>query len=379
MTVTRLTTLLLCSACAALPASAADDGARFFGDARLLLGASQRDSRDGQSLPREEELRLRLRLGVESQLSDEWLGRVRLAGRYGTEQDDMRFWLKAWAPTPTGLELGDTTLDELYLHYRQPEGRWSARAGRFQTQFLLPGVAAKSLDRNDSPNTEITWTDGVHFTYGLDSAWRSHLVLQSNVSSGSGQVARPPLTFDDDSSKVTVFAAVEATEPLGPLTQRMFTVTWMPSTLATDGLAAPVRDDYLALTTKLFAEWPIGPMRAGLGAEYGYAPTTPSAAVFNPGAPGDVDGTAWQVSFNLWDFIPGHAIGYVHGRAEPGWLLSPDFRNSDRLFEIRYQWRFAKQWSMEARIRERQEIRVPADAEQVRVDQDIYVRVTTRF
>lgn len=379
MTVTRCVTLLLCSACAASPAIAADDGARFFGDARLLLAASQRDTRDGESLPREEELRLRLRLGLESQLSDEWLGRIRLAGRYGTEQDDMRFWLKAWTPTPTGLELGDTTIDELYLHYGHHDGRWSARAGRFQTQFLLPGVAAKSLDRNDSPNTEITWTDGLHFTYGLDSAWRSHLVLQSNVSSGSGQVARPPLTFDDDSSKVTVFAAFESTEPLGPLTQRMFTATWMPATLASDGLASPVRDDYLALTMKLFAEWPIGPMRAGVGAEYGYAPTTPAAAVFNPGTPGDVDGTAWQVSLNLWDFIPNHAVGFVQGRAEPGWLLSPDFRNSERLFEIRYQWRFAQKWSMEARIRERQEIRAPADRVQDRIDQDFYVRVTTRF
>jgi len=379
MKLVPLAALVLCSAAMVGPATAAIEETRFFGDARLLFSASERDSREGESLPREEELRLRVRLGAESRFSDAWVGRVRLAGRYGTEQDNMRFWLKAWAPTPTGLELGDTTLDELYVDYRRPGSNWSLRAGRFQGKFALPGVASKSLDRYNSPNTDINWTDGLHLTYGLDSPWRSHLVLQSNVSSGSGQVARPPLAFDDDSSHVTVFAALEAAEPVGPLTQRMLTMTWMPSTLATDGLAAPARDDYLALTVKLFAEWPIAEMRGGLGIEYGYAPKTPSGSLYNPNLGGEVDGTAWQFSLNLWDFAPGHSVGYVHGRVNAGWLLSPDFRNNEKLFEIRYQWRFSEKWSLEARLRQREEIKTAGDDARRRVDDDVYLRLTTRF
>ncbi|NGP54109.1 hypothetical protein [Thioalkalivibrio sp. XN8] len=379
MSCSRLTTLLLCATGALLPAAAAAADTRFVGDVRLELAASEQDTREGESLPREEELRARLRLGLESQLAEEWLGRIRLAGRYGTEQDRSRFWLKAWAPTPTGLELGDTTIDELYLHYHRPGSSWSLRAGRFQGEFVLDGVAAKSLDRYNSPETEISWTDGLHLTYGLDSAWRSHLVLQSNASSGSGQAARPPLAFDDDASQVTMFAALEAAEPLGPLTQRVFAVTWMPSTLAADGLAAPARDDYLALTAKLFAEWPIAGMRGGVGIEYGYAPTTPAGSLFNPAATGDANGEAWQATLSLWDFIPGHAIGYVHGRVDAGWLLSPDFGNGEKLYEIRYQWRVSSKWTMEAALRQRQEIKVPADAEQVGVVDDFYIRFTTRF
>ena len=380
MTPRRRISVALCIALAGAPACALAQELDFFGDARIAFVASERDTRESETLSREEDLRLRLRLGVESRLSEEWIARGRLAGRFSTEQDDSRFWLKAWAPTRTGLELGDATVDELYLDYAPADGDWSLRAGRFQGKFALKGIASKSFDRNDSPNTDITWTDGLHFTYGTRAAWRSHLVLQSNASSGSGQVARAPLTFDDDASRVTVFAALEAAEARGPLTQRLFTVTWMPSTLASDGLDAPARDDYLALAAKLFAEWPAGPaMRGGVGAEFGYAPNTPAESLFDPAERGDADGLAWQVSVNLWDFAPGHHIAFVHGKVGAGWLLSPDFRNNDRLMEIRYQWRISPRWSMEARIRQREEIEIPASANQARVDDDAYIRFTTRF
>lgn len=374
--------LALCIALVSAPAAAAAETGehKFFGDARIAFAASERETREKETLNREEDLRLRLRLGVETRLSEEWTMRGRLAGRYSTDQDNTRFWLKAWTPTRTGLEFGDATIDELYLDYAPVGGNWSLRAGRFQGKFALQGVASKSLDRNNSPNTDINWTDGVHLTYGTHGAWRSHLVLQSNASNGSGQVARVPLTFDDDGSRITTFLALEAAEPLGVVTQRLFTMTWMPSTLATNGLDAPARDDYLAFTAKLFAEWPMGPeMRGGLGAEFGYAPDTPSAALFDPAATGDADGTAWQVSVNLWDFAPGHNIAFVHGKVFAGWLLSPDFRNNDRLMEVRYQWRISSKWTMTARLRQRQEIDVPADTPQLRVDDDFYIRFTTRF
>jgi len=372
--------LALCGVLASGPAAAAEiDEFKFFGDARVAFAASERETREGEDLGRETDLRLRLRLGTETRLSEEWKLRGRLAGRYSTDQDGTRFWLKAWAPTRTGLEFGDATIDELYLDYVPVDGNWSLRAGRFQGKFALKGVASKSLDRNDSPNTDITWTDGLHFTYGTRAAWRSHLVLQSNASNGSGQVARAPLTFDDQGSRITMFAALEAAEPLGPLTQRLFTMTWMPATLASDGLDAPARDDYFAFTAKLFAERPVGPMRGGLGAEFGYAPETPAAALYNPAATGDADGLAWQFSVNLWDFAPGHDIAFVHGKASPGWLLSPDFRNNDRLFEVRYAWRISNKFTMTARLRQREEIKVPTDTPALRIDDDFYLRFTMRF
>jgi hypothetical protein len=351
-----------------------------FGDARIAFFANQREARDGTETTNEG-VRLRLRVGAQAQLSDAWLLRGRLAGRFSTDQDEMGFWLKAWAPTRTGLEDGDVTVDEFFLRYGPAGADWSLRVGRFQSKFELMGVASKALDRNDSPNMEVTWTDGLHWQYALTPQWRSHLIFQSNASSGSGQAARAPLAFDDSASRITTFAALEASKPLGPLKQRLFAVTWMPSTLATEGIDAERREDYLAFTAKLFAEWPIGTsgMRGGLGGEAGYAPNTPRESVVGAGTGGSADGWARTFSMNLLDFIPNHHIAFVFGRAGAGWLISPDFRNNDRLLEIRYQWRLSKTLSMEARLRRREEIDLPPGVDDPRIDDDFYLRLSARF
>lgn len=356
------------------------EAVRTFGDARIAFFANERDARD-RTETSDEGLRLRLRLGVQSQLSDAWLLRGRLAGRFATDQERTRFWLKAWMPTRTGVEDGDATLDELYLRFAPDESDWSLRIGRFQSKFELPGVASKSLDRNDSPNMEVTWTDGLHWQYALTPAWRSHLILQRNASSGTGQVARAPLTFDDSASRVTAFAALESTAPIGPVTQRVFGVTWMPSTLATDGLGGERREDYIALTARMFAEWPIGTdgMRGGLGGEAGYAPRTPVESVVNAGADSDAHGWAHTFSMNLFDFVAGHNIAFVYGRVDAGWLISPDFRNNDRLLEIRYQWRISPTLSVESRLRRREEVDLPDGVTRPRIDDDFYLRLSMRF
>lgn len=376
----RYSTAVLALALLAATGALRAEPVKSFGDARFAFYASEREARDG-TITNDEGLRLRLRVGAEKKLSDEWLLRGRLAGRFTTDQDRFRFWLKAWAPTRTGLEDGDSTLDELFLHYAPDGGDWSLRIGRFQSKFELMGVAAKSLDRNDSPNVDITWTDGLHWQYALTPKWRSHVVLQSNASNGTGQAARAPLSFDDDASTVTTFAALESTMPLGPLKQRVFAVTWMPSALATDGIDAARREDYITLTAKLFAEWPIGDsgMRGGLGGEAGYAPNTPRESVVNAGTGSSADGWARTFSMNMLDFMPNHNIAFVFGRAGAGWLISPDFRNNDRLLEIRYQWRLSKTLSMEARLRRREEISLPPGVDDPRIDDDFYLRFSAKF
>ena len=376
----RYSTAVLALALLAATGALRAEPVNTFGDARFAFYASEREARDG-TITNDEGLRLRLRIGAEKKLSDEWLLRGRLAGRFTTDQDRFRFWLKAWAPTRTGLEDGDATVDEFFLRYAPAGADWSLRVGRFQSKFELMGVASKAMDRNDSPNMEVTWTDGLHWQYALTPQWRSHLILQSNASSGTGQAARAPLAFDDGASRVTTFAALEASKPLGPLKQRLFAVTWMPSTLATDGIDAERREDYLAFTAKLFAEWPIGNsgMRGGLGGEAGYAPNTPRESVVGAGAGRSADGWARTFSMNMLDFMPNHDIAFVFGRAGAGWLISPDFRNNDRLLEIRYQWRLSKTLSMEARLRRREEIDLPPGVDDARIDDDFYLRFSAKF
>jgi len=352
----------------------------YSGDARGGVFSTERDARNGSESDLTD-VRLRLRFALERDLAPGWHFRARLAGRYGDEQDGSRVYLRGYAPTATGTELGDTTVDEFYVEYAPDGADWSLRAGRLQTKFELMGVAAKSLDRNDSPSTDVSWTDGLHWRYRGLPGWQGHVILQHNHRLGPGTTARPPLEFSEDGSRVAVFAGLEATEPSGPLVQRMVAVTWLPDALATFGEASGAREDYVAVTAKLAAAWPAGSgdRRWLFAGEIGHAPNTPRGSVVGTGASGSAGGTAWQASANLQDFAPGHHIGLVFGRADAGWLLSPDFRNNDRLAELRYQWKISSTLSMEARVRRREELDVPESALQPRVDRDVYARLTMKF
>lgn len=364
---------------AATPAPG-DDNIDFFGDARVLFFASEREARSGETTS-EDGLQARVRLGLQSTPTNEWLLRGRLAGRYSTEQDRTRMWLKSGSPSRTGLEEGDATLDELFMRYAPEGANWWLRAGRFQTQFALKDLMGKSLDRNDSPNVGINWTDGVHWRYAFSPDWQSHLIVQSNPSRGHGGTWRAPLDFDDDGSRVSLFTALESTARRGPIVQRVLGLTWLPDAMATDGVQQDRRNDYVALTARVAAEWPIGTggMRAVLGGELGYAPTTPADRVMNAGGGSAAGGDAGQFSVTLFDFAPHHDISAVYGWADAGWLISPDFRQNDDLLELRYRWRIDQTWSLESRVRRREERGLPDGVNRARIDDDFYFRVTARF
>ena len=375
----RAVVVALATALATPAALAEETDWRFSGDIRAGYFDSERKARnDTQSDSRA--LRGRLRLAAERDLGDHLHFRTRFAGRYGQHQTGHGFQLHGYATTSTGMDLGESTLDEFYLDYADKARPWSLRLGRFQTQFALQGVASKGLDRNDSPNIDITWTDGLHYRHQLPG-WRAHLVLEHNHREGPGSAVRTPLDFSEDASRVTVFAGLEATEPLGPVVQRMIGVTWMPAALASDGTAFSRREDYITLVGRVAASWRLS--EAGLrlvpGFEIGYAPNTPRATVTGSGNTGDAGGLAWQAALSLYDIAPGHNLGLVHARIDAGWLLSGDFRGNDALSEIRYQWRFTPQWSMEARYRLREEIDIPAGALRPREDRDFYIRISGRF
>ena len=359
-------------------ASAAEDGAwGFSGDVRLGWYDNRRRTRTAEKL-RNDEGRLRVRAAIDGDLGEGWSLRGRLAATAGTDTSPERFYLRFDAPTRSGAALGDATLDQLYL--RRQLGDWQVTLGRFSSGFDLLGVAGKALDRKPASNVSITWTDGIHFERRLNEGWRAHAVLQYQDRDGLGQSTQAPLDYSRGSSRVgTWFALVAA--PAGVFEQRSLSVTWMPDTLAARGVADPSRRDYLAVDGKLALAWPLGNngMRLLVGGELGYAPNRPRHDVLATGRTGRAGGWAWQISVNLYDIAPGHHLGLNHGRADAGWLLSPDHRANDRLSEVRYQWRFNPLWSMEARYRIREERQLPATAGRQRQDTDYYVRVTRRF
>ncbi|HEU4773674.1 MAG TPA: hypothetical protein VFS82_04040 [Lysobacter sp.] len=372
--------LLLALMAPAALAQDADSAWKFSGDLRGGYFASERTARDG-SQSDDDAFNARLRVALQRGFAGNWTFRTRAAGRFSSEQDGTDIYLRGYAPTNVGTEFGNVTLDEAYLGYSAPGDGMRVRIGRFQTGFAVPGVASKGLDRNDSPNIDVNWTDGVHLDLPVANDWRGHVIAQYRHRRGSGGVARSPLDFSDSDSRASLFLGLENNQRLGPVDHRMLSLTWMPSSLADQGTANASREDYLAIDARVAGTWPIRDdgLRLVAGAEVGYALNTPASAVLGTGQRGDSDGLAWQLQASLYDIAPGHHLGVAYGRAGAGWLISPDFRPNDALAEIRYQWRVNPKLSFEARIRERKEIEIPASARRARVDDDFYLRASIKF
>lgn len=104
---------------------------------------------------------------------------ARFAGRYSSDSNKLHFAAFNSIPAENGLRHGDSTLDELYAEYH-PNTAWQLRAGRFQSVALLKGVAEKSLDREDSSFTNITWTDGAQVRHNAINGWITTVIAQYN-------------------------------------------------------------------------------------------------------------------------------------------------------------------------------------------------------
>ena len=354
-------------------------GVDFIGDLRGGYYSAKRDDRDGSNEDNDQFIG-RMRGGLKWTSSEQLSGTARLAGRYSTRNNHPHFEFFDSIPDTDGLRSGDSTVDELFLTFT-PSSRWEVSAGRLQTAFELAGVAGGSLDRSDSPDVDITWTDGAHVRYRTQTGWNWHLILQRNASAGPTNVRLPPLTFEDSGSRVSYFAALESLEPYGPLVQRTLDINYLPSALRTGGGPRGRVADYLAFVGRLAAQWATGPGDAKLllGTELGYAPTTPDAATIGTETSGSAGGFAWQIQLSILDLFPGHSFAVQHGRADPGWLISPDFRNNEVLSELRYEWKIDARQTFTARVRRRDEMNILADAQRKRRDEDFFLRYSYIF
>lgn len=204
------TGLLATCAFADIPMSPEVD---LIGDLRGGYYSAKREDRDG-SKERDDRLIARIRGGLRWEPMQQLTATIRVAGRYATRNNQPHFEFFESIPDTDGLRPGDSTVDQLYLTY-VPSPQWKISVGRLQTAFELSGVAGGSLDRSDSPNTDITWTDGAHLRYRSQAGWNWHLILQRNAAEGPTNVRLFPLSFADSDSRLSYFAAVESLERFG--------------------------------------------------------------------------------------------------------------------------------------------------------------------
>ncbi len=358
-----------------LGASSSDD-VTVIGDVRGGLYGAHTENRDG-GVNEAQDVRARLRVGVQGAFSEQWRGTVRFAGHYSDEQTSTRFSLHEYNDSRA---FGQSTLDMANVEY-MPDQNWALTFGRMQTKFELEGVAKKSLDRNDSPSVDIDFTDGLQVVRKMDGGWRLYGIVQHNPEQGSTNVTRRPLDYTDSSTRQTLFIALQNKQAEGSFVQRGVDLTVIPGALLVTGAANGPREDYYGMVGRMALRWPEVDRgtRFLWGLEVGYAPNTPAQSALKLGGIERAPGIAWQTSFNLLDIQPNHSIGLVLGEADAGWLLSPDFRENERLAEIRYQWKISKDLSLESRVRERVELDKKTTATRRREDTDYYVRLTYKF
>ena len=365
---------------ASIEDSAGKLGLSVGGDLRATYAFEDRDRRDLSSVDADL-FGARWRLETGWVITDYLRAVGRVAGICTTDDCDPDFILQRDIPTSIGIGSGQITLDELFLHWFLLD-RFDLAVGRMQTKFVARGgVYAKSLDRNDSNNIRVTWTDGLHATFKATNAWTSNLIVQLNSSDGASNVRVEPLDFSDNDSKLSYFFALENTAPEAHLVQRGLDVSYLPKSLLKDGNATGRTEDYWGVVARGAARWPSRSegTRLRVSGEFGYAPTTQTRASEELAGSGDVDGWAWNVTASIMNFRPTHSIGINFARTSAGWLLSPQYGKNEQLFEIRYMWLRNQRLTLDIRARWREDLEQRVTAVRKQRSFDLYVRVTWGF
>jgi hypothetical protein len=355
-------------------------GLSFDGDLRIgdiFVG----DDIDNVRLGEAEAIRARWRIRSTWGITDRFRGVLRIAGLCSTSNCHPDFVVQPYIPTGASMKDGQITIDEFFLQSFRSE-RFNVAIGRMQAKFVARGgVFSKSLDQNDSNNLRINWTDGLHGTFKAKNGWESHMVLQYNSEDGPSTVRRNPLDFSDSGSRVSYLFGFESLQEKRRLVQRALDVNYFPSSLQINGQAGDRLEDYWAIVARLAGRWPVRSesWRFRLSGELGYAPNTQTLAASGITGMGDAGGLAWNVTASVMDFVPNHSVGINYAETEVGWLVSPQYNNNERLFEIRYVWRPAGRLTLDVRGRWRDRLRQRIIEDPDRDRFDFFIRFTWSF
>ena len=355
-------------------------GLSFDGDLRIgdiFAG----DNIDDLKVGKAEAIRARWRIRSTWGITERFRGVLRVAGLCSTSDCDPDFVVQPYIPTGVSMKDGQITIDEFFLQRFRSE-RYNVAIGRMQAKFVARGgVFSKSLDQNDSNNLRVNWTDGLHSTFKAKNGWESHMLLQYNSEDGPSTVRRDPLDFSDSGSRVSYLFGFENLQEKRRLVQRALDVNYFPSALLINGQADGRLEDYWAIVARLAGRWPVRSesWRFRFSGEFGYAPNTPTEAATGVTGMGDADGLAWNITASIMDFVPTHSIGINYAETGAGWLVSPQYKNNQRLIEIRYVWRPTDRLTLDIRGRRRDDLKQRLIEDADRDLFDFYIRFTWGF
>lgn len=354
---------------AAAPASAQPGPARHDLHLRLRLGVVAAEGENRQAQPLDAHgVRARVQAGGTLALSERVRVRAGWAVPLGPDETALRLRGPAYRPGPGGARAGDVVLDRLAVEW---EDRGIVlRVGRLQTAFALPGLAAKSLLRYDSPSFDVHWTDGVHATLPAPGGGRVHLLALHTPDAGVATALRAPLRFEDD--PVGFFVAWEGA---GPQHRAVHLLVHPEALPRGEGYGA-----FVAVTGQLAHRQVLSGAEVVLAAEGGVTLTPPERALVGAPGEGHAGPLAGQLALTVRAPEGGrHAASLLVAAAGSGWLASADFPPNAAEVEARYAWQLDPRVRLTARLRARQDLLVPLGARQRQAGIDAFLRLDVRL
>lgn len=374
-TISRLSALVACLFIVVLPAIGQiriADGLELHGNVRFGYFGQHRSDRNITRVDKHE-LRLRARVGLAWRPTDFLQFRVRYAWRFTSDEAAFD---PGWTTTDVrnnGLRMGQTGFDEAFVRLDFFPGSY-LRLGRFQTQYTLPGVIGNGLLRNDSPNTDVQWTDGLMLSHAVAPGMKADIVVQTHFGKWPTNTQRAPLDFSGDGSRVTVFASLERTRRDALLRLVSIDATVSPNALI---VRSDERGHYVAIASRTALGWQTESVGDVVwGVEAAYSLVRPYAESMALAGDGRVGGLGLQSTLSFLDFAPGHSIGFAGALVEPALLTSEDYWNNSTMAEVRYSVRLSARVSAQARVRHRADLHRLTTAGRRRAEFITYARIT---
>lgn len=332
---------------------------RITGDIRAGYIGFIGKQRSGDHLS-QHEFRNRTRVGVDINVTD----KLTLHSRYAVRLSSLDFHLYPGLNTTSsgnnGLQMGEGAFDEFFASIQL--SNWlKLKVGRFQTSFTLDGIIKNSIIRQDSPNTDVGWTDGFHLTTTSSTGWSTDLIMQSHLLNRPSNVFRYPLAPDQTKIPFTFFSSVERKFQSGALSSLTLDLTYSPDMLLIDSNGN--RDNYIVASVKpQFRKLLASGRRLLWGTEIAYSFNRPQRSVFGFDTSPDEKsgGFGFQTVLSIMDLFKNQHIGLMAAALEPSLLTSSAFWNNLLLFEIRHSTKWSRKISTEIRLRYRSDLKSPS-------------------
>jgi len=304
---------------------------------------------------------------------------ARYAGRFTTDNIEFNPGLSTTSENNNGLRMGELAFDQLFLQFSHPNDKITARIGRFQTGFSLPGVITKSIVRVDSPNMNVQWTDGVHLKGILSEEWQADLITQFHFFNAPSNTHRRPLEVNGDHLFLTLLGSLRKSHH-----HPLFKWTRLNMVLIPDGILQHNGDRkaYISAGVQNVIGMKVDSKRTlEIGKELNYSfkkPSNQTAGIARP-APDKTAGIGAHLSTTIYQILPNQNLGVVLAWTGGAQLTSSDFSNNQWTWEIRHSFDITNHLELETRIRQRGDIKSMAGSLQKENEFVPYIRMTYRL